>query len=53
MTNGKYRKTSRETTHWHFRYWVAAYWQQFERLKRLTGYLHLIEEGLGQWGEVV
>jgi L-arabinose isomerase len=33
---------------------LAAYWPQFERLQeRLTGYLHLIEEGLDQWGEVV
>src|SRR2546430_17374710 len=33
---------------------LAAYWPQFESLQeRLTSYLHLIEERLGQWGEVV
>ncbi len=33
---------------------LAAYWPQFPGLQeRLTGYLHLIEERLGQWGEVV
>src|SRR6266567_526365 len=33
---------------------LAAYWPQFASLQgRLTGYLHLIEERLGQWGEVV
>src|SRR5436305_4182825 len=33
---------------------LAAYWPQFASLhERLTGYLHLIEERLGQWGEVV
>src|SRR5260221_12427914 len=32
---------------------LAAYWPQFASLQeRLTGYLHLIEERLGQWGEV-
>ena len=33
---------------------LAAYWPQFASLQeRLTGYLHLLEERLGQWGEVV
>src|SRR5260370_42229290 len=33
---------------------LAAYWPQFASLlERLTGYLHLIEERLGQWGGVV
>ncbi len=33
---------------------LAAYWPQFASLQeRLMGYLHLIEERLGQWGEVV
>src|SRR5216683_1230610 len=33
---------------------LAAYWPQFASLhERLTGYLHLIEERLGQWGDVV
>src|SRR5712691_10489656 len=33
---------------------LAAYWSQFESLQeRLTSYLYLIEERLGQWGEVV
>jgi L-arabinose isomerase len=33
---------------------LEAYWPQFASLHgRLTGYLHLIEERLGQWGEVV
>jgi L-arabinose isomerase len=33
---------------------LAAYWSQFASLQeRLTGYLHLIEERLGQWGDVV
>jgi L-arabinose isomerase len=33
---------------------LQAYWEQFTSLhERLTGYVHLIEERLGQWGEVV
>ena len=33
---------------------LEAYWPQFASLQeRLIGYLHLIEERLGQWGEVV
>jgi L-arabinose isomerase len=33
---------------------LEAYWEQFASLQeRLTGYLRLIEERLGQWGEVV
>ncbi len=33
---------------------LAAYWPQFASLhERLTGYLHLIEDRLSQWGEVV
>jgi transposase len=33
---------------------LQAYWDQFASLhERLTGYLHLIEERLGQWGDVV
>lgn len=33
---------------------LEAYWEQFASLhERLTGYLHLIEERPGQWGEVV
>ncbi len=33
---------------------LEAYWAQFASLQqRLTGYLHLIEERLGQWGDVV
>lgn len=33
---------------------LQAYWEQFASLQeRLTGYLHVIEERLGQWGDVV
>ena len=33
---------------------LEAYWGQFASLhERLTGYLHTIEERLGQWGEVI